>query len=168
MYKGFVFRRNRKKGCGLNLSLQVLDGILCHNGEVHNERLYPTREKDFNRLDEEIVSLKKDKDFPLWPMTMEGCTVRMADTISYIGRDIEDAIRLGLIKRKEIPAVCRRILGDTNGTIVYTLVEDLVSESLERPYISFSPEVADAMKRLKDFNQDFIYRNPKAKIKRVN
>ena len=152
-----------KKGCGLNLSLQVLDGILCHNGEVHNERLYPNGEKDFNKLDEEIGGLKRDKDFSLWPMTMEGCTVRMADTISYIGRDIEDAIRLGLIKRKEIPAVCRRILGDTNGTIVYTLVEDLVSESLERPYISFSPEVADAMKRLKDFNQDFIYRNPKAK-----
>ena len=152
-----------KKGCGLNLSLQVLDGILCHNGEVHNERLYPNGEKDFNKLDEEIGSLKKHKDFSLWPMTMEGCTVRMADTISYIGRDIEDAIRLGLIKRGEIPAVCRRILGDTNGTIVYTLVEDLVSESLEKPYISFSPEVADAMKRLKDFNQDFIYRNPKAK-----
>jgi dGTPase len=96
-------------------------------------------------------------------MTLEGCVVRMADTISYIGRDIEDAIRLDLIKRDEIPEACRRILGDTNGTIVYTLVEDLISESLEKPYISFSPEVADAMKRLKDFNQEFIYRNPKVK-----
>lgn len=152
-----------KKGCGLNLSLQVLDGILCHNGEVHNEKLSPDREKDFHRLDGEIGRLKKDEDFSIWPMTMEGCTVRMADTISYIGRDIEDAIRLGLIKRREIPAVCRRMLGDTNGTIVYTLVEDLINESLENPYISFSPGVADAMKKLKDFNQDFIYRNPKAK-----
>lgn len=152
-----------KKGCGCNLSLQVLDGILCHNGEVHNERLYPDKDKDFNLLDEEITRLKGNRDFSIWPMTLEGCVVRMTDTISYIGRDIEDAIRLDLIKRDEIPEVCRRILGDTNGTIVYTLVEDLVSESLEKPYISFSPEVADAMKRLKDFNQEFIYKNPKAK-----
>ncbi len=152
-----------KKGCGWNLSLQVLDGILCHNGEVHNVRLYPDKDKDFNLLDEEINKLKENRDFSIWPMTLEGCVVRMADTISYIGRDIEDAIRLDLIKRDEIPEACRRILGDTNGTIVYTLVEDLISESLEKPYISFSPEVADAMKRLKDFNQEFIYRNPKVK-----
>lgn len=152
-----------KKGCGWNLSLQVLDGILCHDGEVHNERLYPDKDKDFNLLDEEIRKLKENRDFSVWPMTLEGCAVRMADTVSYIGRDIEDAIRLDLIKRDEIPEACRRTLGDTNGTIVYTLVEDLISESLEKPYISFSPEVADAVKRLKDFNQEFIYRNPKAK-----
>jgi len=54
------------------------------------------------------------------------------DTISYVGRDIEDAIRLGLITREDITGLCRQVLGDTNGTIVYTLVEDLVSSSLER------------------------------------
>jgi len=152
-----------KKGAGWNLSLQALDGILCHNGEVHSPAIYPDKGKDFTRLEEEIRKVTEDPEFPIWPMTIEGCVVRMADTISYIGRDIEDAIRLGLIKRDEIPLDCRRILGETNGTIVYTLVEDLIAESLKKPHISFSPEVAGALKRLKDFNEEFIYTNPKAK-----
>ncbi len=152
-----------KKGAGWNLSLQVLDGILSHNGEVHNPALYPDSSKDFARLEQEIEKLTENPEFPIWPMTIEGCVVRMADTISYIGRDIEDAIRLGLIKRNEIPVDCRRRLGETNGTIVYTLVEDLISESLEKPTISFSTEVAEALKKLKDFNQEFIYAHTKAK-----
>ena len=152
-----------KKGAGWNLSLQVLDGILCHNGEVHNVALYPDKGKDFTRLEEEIKKVTENPEFPIWPMTLEGCVVRMADTISYIGRDIEDAIRLGLIERNEIPLDCRDRLGETNGTIVYTLVEDVIAESLEKPYVSFSPEVAEALKKLKDFNQEFIYTDPKAK-----
>lgn len=152
-----------KKGTGWNLSLQVLDGILCHNGEVHTPALYPDKSKDFTRLEEEIDKVTEHPAFPIWPMTLEGCVVRMADTISYIGRDIEDAIRLGLIKRNEIPAKCRSRLGETNGTIVYTLVEDVIAESLNKSHISFSPGVADALKRLKDFNQEHIYTNPRAK-----
>ncbi|UCF72362.1 MAG: HD domain-containing protein [Deltaproteobacteria bacterium] len=152
-----------RKGAGWNLSLQVLDGILSHNGEVHSSALYPDKNKDFTRLEEEIKELTKNPEFPIWPMTIEGCVVRMADTISYIGRDIEDAIRLGLIKRNEIPVECRSRLGETNGTIVYTLVEDLIAESLKKSHVSFSPEVAGALKRLKDFNQEFVYTNPKAK-----
>jgi dGTPase len=152
-----------RKGVGWNLSLQVLDGILCHNGEVHNPALYPDKDKDFRRFEEDIKKVTKDPSAPIWPMTLEGCTVRMADTISYIGRDIEDAIRLGLIKRNEMPADCRRILGETNGTIVYILVEDLIAESLDKSSLSFSPEVAQALKRLKDFNHEFIYTNTKAK-----
>ncbi len=152
-----------KKGVGWNLSLQVLDGILCHNGEVHTPALHPDKDKDFTRLEQEIQKAMEDPELPLWPMTLEGCVVRMADTISYIGRDIEDAIRLGLIERNEIPAACRRRLGETNGTIVYTLVEDLIAESLNKSYTLFSPEVANALKELKEFNQEFIYSNPRAK-----
>ncbi|MFW6146885.1 MAG: deoxyguanosinetriphosphate triphosphohydrolase family protein [Thermodesulfobacteriota bacterium] len=152
-----------RKGLGWNLSLQVLDGILSHNGEVHNPELRPEKDKDFARLDEQLATLTNNADCPIWPMTLEGCVVRMADTISYIGRDIEDAIRLGLIQRDDMPKECTRVLGNTNGTIVYTLVEDLVSESLEKPYLSFSPEVGEALWRLKQFNQDFIYANPRAK-----
>jgi dGTPase len=96
-------------------------------------------------------------------MTLEGCVVRMADTISYVGRDIEDAIRLELITRDDLPEECARRLGRTNGTIVYNLVEDLLTVSLEKPFVSFSPEVADALKRLKDFNQERIYTHPRAK-----
>jgi dGTPase len=152
-----------RKGLGWNLTLQVLDGILSHNGEVHNPALSPEINKNFKRFEEEIKNLTENTEYPIWPMTMEGCVVRMADAISYVGRDIEDAIRLGLIERSDMPKECTRVLGDTNGTIVYNLVEDLISESLEKPYISFSPEVAEALRGLKDFNQEFIYANPRAK-----
>ena len=146
-----------RKGRGWNLTLQVLDGILCHDGEIHNKKLCPERGKNFDVFAEEILEKEKNPSFDILPMTLEGCVVRMADTISYIGRDIEDAIRLGLIKRTEIPETCRLVLGDTNGTIVYSLVEDLVTNSLERPYICFSDEISNALRELKDFNRDRIY-----------
>jgi dGTPase len=97
------------------------------------------------------------------PMTLEGCVVRMADTISYIGRDLEDGIRLGLITREQIPDTCRHILGTTNGTIVFNLVTDLIATSLDQPFIGFSDEVADALETLKAFNYRHIYKNPAIK-----
>jgi len=152
-----------RKGKGWNLTLQVLDGILCHNGELHSQALEPQKGKKFETLDREVRQKKEDASLDIWPMTLEGCVVRMADTISYIGRDIEDAIRLGLIRRRDIPEKCRRILGDTNGTIVYTLVEDLVANSLARPSVNFSIKVGTALKQLKAFNEESIYRNQKVK-----
>ena len=146
-----------RKGMGWNLSLQVLDGILCHDGEIHSQALYPDIEKDFKKYDNQIKGKEKDPSLAIFPMTMEGCVVRMSDTISYIGRDIEDAIRLGLVKRSDIPETCRKILGETNGTIVYTLVEDLVANSMEKPYVCFSEKVGEALGVLKEFNTKNIY-----------
>jgi len=152
-----------RKGRGWNLTIQVLDGILCHDGEIHSQALHPQREKGFEQLDKEMREREESPSKDIRPMTLEGCVVRMADTISYIGRDIEDAIRLGLIQREDIPEDSRRMLGDTNGTIVYSLVEDLVFNSLGKPYISFSEEMGDALKRLKEFNQNAIYTNIEVK-----
>ena len=146
-----------RKGKGWNLSLQVLDGILCHDGEIHSQALHPDSEKDFVKFEKQIRDKEKDPSLAIFPMTMEGCVVRMSDTISYIGRDIEDAIRLGFIKRSDIPETCRKILGETNGTIVYTLVEDLVANSMEKPYLCFSEKVGEALGVLKEFNQKNIY-----------
>lgn len=158
--------RVERKGLGWNLTLQTLDGILCHDGEVHDPQLAPRREKDFSTLLSEMAAKRGDPGQRLTPMTMEGCVVRMADTISYIGRDIEDAIRLGVLQREEIPTDCTRILGRTNGAIVYTLVTDLVANSHERPYMRFSHEVSDALQRLKQFNLERIYLNPLIKRNR--
>jgi dGTPase len=156
--------RVERKGRGWNLCLQVLDGILSHDGEIHEQRLSPQKNKTFDTLDNEISEKKKDPEKNLIPMTLEGCVVRMADTISYIGRDIEDAIRLNLIKRSDIPKSCLRLLGDTNGTIVYHLVTDIIKNSFDQPFISFSKEVSEQLYRLKAFNLELIYMNPKVKI----
>jgi len=156
--------RVERKGRGWNLCLQTLDGILCHDGEVHNAELVPRRVKTFDDFDREIAAKQADPDTPLMPMTLEGCVVRMADTISYIGRDLEDAIRLNMIRRTEIPKDISGRLGDTNGTIVYNLVTDVIVHSQSRSAASFSPEVSECLRRLKAFNLERIYMNPKIKV----
>jgi dGTPase len=140
-----------------------LDGILCHDGEIHEERLRPQPGKTFVDLDREMELKTADPDAALTPMTLEGCVVRLADTISYIGRDIEDAIRLNLIRREEIPQDCSALLGNTNGAIVYNLVEDVIKNSMDRDAVGFSPAVSEALRELKSFNYARIYQNPKIK-----
>lgn len=155
--------RVERKGKGWNLCLQTLDGILCHDGEIHNQALKPDRKKTFETLGKEMTAKKASPATILIPMTLEGCVARMADTISYIGRDIEDAIRLDMIKRSDLPKECVDILGNTNGSIVYHLVTDIINNSFQNSYIAFSPEVSEALNRLKDFNLKRIYMNPKIK-----
>ncbi len=151
-------------GRGLNLTLQVIDGILCHDGETPNTHLTPNRHKDWNIHRLELNSkIKKGKDIDLRPMTYEGCVVKIADTISYIGRDIEDAITLKLIKRADLPADCVRILGDNNRKIIDTLVKDVIVYSLQNRTIGFSEPAADALTKLKDFNYQYIYLNKRIK-----
>ena len=163
--------RFEKKGSGWNLTLQVLDGILCHDGEVHSSCLAPLRDRDFGAFDRLMLKKNMEPTTPLIPMTLEGCVVRLSDSIAYIGRDIEDAIELELIRRDEIPRKCGERLGISNGTIVYSLVTDLVAHSKhvrdadgpddrENDYIGFSPEVSENLLELKKFNYERIYRNP--------
>ena len=160
--------RVERRGRGWNLCLQVLDGILCHDGEKHMDGLAPHRRKDFSVLDGEIRERERNPSAILLPMTLEGCVVRMSDTIAYIGRDIEDAIELQLIDRREIPAACAEKLGTTNGTIVFSLVTDLLNHSRHiggdaaaaaEDHVGFSRETAELLLQLKRFNYERIYQN---------
>ena len=147
------------KGKGLNLTLQVLDGILCHDGEIHVQALGPQPNKTFESFDKEITDKSANPRLELLPMTLEGCVVRIADTISYVGRDIEDAIRLNLIRREQLPRRCVDQLGDTNGTIVYNLVTNVIANSMGTDAVSFSLPVSEALQELKEFNLQNIYLN---------
>ena len=152
-----------RKGRGWNLTLQTLDGILCHDGEIHNQVLRPQGEKSFDTLGLEMAKKKADPDFALMPMTLEGCVVRMADTVAYIGRDLEDAIRLKVVQRGDLPIEVTAVLGDSNGTIVYNLVTDIIHCSHTTGHIAFSDRVSNALKQLKQFNLERIYLNPTIK-----
>ncbi len=144
---------------GLNLTLQVLDGILCHNGEISERKLKP---KTINgkswddHFEEYKDSMDKNKINRI-PMSYEGIAVRFADTMAYIGRDIEDAILLNYIKREDVPKSCKDVLGDTNRDIIHHLMMDLLSRSLESDTIGYTEEVFEALKRLKEFNYKNIY-----------
>ncbi|MCK4837823.1 MAG: HD domain-containing protein [Desulfobulbaceae bacterium] len=153
--------RIERDGRGWNLSLQTLDGILFHDGEIHSDELRPFRTRDFVMLDgviEQVVG--KVPVEQTMPMTLEGCLVRLCDTIGYIGRDIEDAIELDLICRDDLPSACTEVLGNTNGTIVYRLVADLIKNGCKDDRIFFSPVVSAALKNLKKFNYEQIYLDP--------
>jgi dGTPase len=155
--------RIEKGGNGWNLSLQTMDAIVCHNGEVHSRKLMPKHGRSLAEFDGMIQAIKTEPVCDEMPMTLEGCVVRIADTISYIGRDLEDAIRLRIVSRNQVPDDCKKILGQTNGTIVFNLVTDLIHNSLDKPFIGFSDPVSQALKTLKKFNYQYIYKNPAIK-----
>ncbi|MHA1782863.1 MAG: deoxyguanosinetriphosphate triphosphohydrolase family protein [Promethearchaeota archaeon] len=148
-----------KPANGLNLTLQVLDSILCHDGETNERELKPVKKngKTWEDHFKEYEDCFNKNMLKKIPMTYEGIAVRFADTIAYIGRDIEDAILLKYIKRDEIPQNCRKILGSTNREIMNTLIMDLLEYSLDNDIIGYSEEVFKALKELKRFNYEKIY-----------
>lgn len=158
-----VLRELEKHGKGLNITVQVLDGILCHNGEFLCRRYVPNFEKTPEEFLEEYERCYVEKGFEktIRPMTLEGCLVRISDVIAYIGRDIEDAIKVNLIEREDLPESITGVLGDTNSKIIDALVEDLILNSYDKPYLEFSKEIYAALKKLMDFNYKNIYSNPK-------
>lgn len=152
-------------GNGLNLSIQTLDGIMCHNGKISSHFYEVDRNKTvddfFRQYQSGYTNPSKSKEYH--PMTLEGCVVRFADMIAYLGRDIEDAIRLGRLNRDDIPKNISNVLGDTNAKIIDTLNNDIIYNSLKELVvnnhlcISISEEVLQAMLDLKQFNYDYIY-----------
>ena len=158
-----LFHDLEKYGKGLNLTAQVLDGIICHNGEILKNEYGCDRNKTPERLLEEyrnsLAGTLKSK--AMVPMTLEGCVMRISDVIAYIGRDIEDAIVLKLIDRNDLPREVTEVLGNKNASIVNTLITDLVNNSIDKETLTFSADVFDALNRLKNWNYENIYLNPK-------
>lgn len=145
-------------GKGLNLTVQVLDGILCHNGEMLSSKYVPivkTKEEFLEQYQNAYRDLEGAKKIP--PMTLEGCVVRISDVIGYIGRDIEDAIELGDLTPEDLPREITDVLGCKNNEIIDTIVTDIIENSFGKPYIKMSEEVYQALESLKTFNYQHIY-----------
>ncbi len=156
-------------GKGRNITLQVLDAIMCHNGELPLNKYAPVKKTKEDFLKEYYASYTdKESLKKLRPMTLEGCVVRVSDIIAYIGKDIEDAIRLGLIKKEELPKNVTKLLGEDNKNIVNTFVTDIIKNSKGKPYIKMSKPIYKALLDLKEFNTEHIYKkaNTKEDIKR--
>lgn len=154
-----LFHELENSGCGNNLTVQVLDGIICHNGEMLQKEYKCNKTKTADiLLDEYHRSMaEKGVSAKMVPMTLEGCVMRISDVIAYVGRDIEDAIILGMIKRKDLPEYFTAILGNNNRDIVNNLIIDLVNNSYGMGYLSFSEDVFDALNSMKDWNYEHIY-----------
>lgn len=158
-----------KNGQGLNITIQVLDGILCHNGEFLSGKYIPKKKSVQTFLDDYNNTYINEKaNTMLIPMTLEGCVVRISDIVGYIGRDIEDAIMLGILKKEELPKEITSVLGNNNREIINTIVTDIINNSLNKPYLLLSDDVYKALKALKNFNYKHIYdkANTKEQIKK--
>ncbi|HEY4832365.1 MAG TPA: deoxyguanosinetriphosphate triphosphohydrolase, partial [Waddliaceae bacterium] len=148
----------------LNLGLAVYDGFLCHDGGIGTTKLTPRYGKTWQDHFDDLEQKLADPAVNIIPGTLEGCLVKLCDTMSYIGRDIEDAINMGIISRDQIPKTC---LGKTNGEILTFLACDMISESYEREYIAISQEAHDALCLLRGFNFKQIYMHPKLKVESI-
>lgn len=145
-------------GKGLNLTIQVLDGILCHNGEVVKDHYAPRNKTKDDFLDEyNRCYIDKEVSDKIIPMTLEGCVVRISDVISYLRRDIDDAKRIGLIKEEDIPSSITQVLGNSNGEFIDSVINDIIENSLGKNYIKMSDRIYNAIEELKKFNYENIY-----------
>ena len=98
-----------------------------------------------------------------WPSTLEGMVVRRSDQIAYVNHDIDDAIRAGILTDDDIPKAITDILGHSHRDRINTLVIDAISTSREAGEICLSPDVDKALRDLRSFMFERVYRNPIAK-----
>jgi len=138
--------------CGLNLTFEVRDGIACHCGEKYNEYYI---ERDKSKTLDSLVGLESRAQRP---NTLEACIVRLVDKIAYVGRDIEDAVRVNLLNINDISKEITKELGNTNGQIINTLVLDMIENSNGKDYIALSKEKGEALSSLINENVRLIYR----------
>lgn len=148
-----IFRRN--------LTLQTLDGILCHNGEFELKEYRPELNKTFKQLDAEIedcYTIGQPAIKRLVPTTLEGCVVRVCDMIAYVGKDRQDARSAKIID--DSVNFSNKVIGTQNAAIINNLVVDIIENSYGKDYILLSDEAFNDLKLAKKENNDIIYKNP--------
>lgn len=141
-----------------NISLQTLDGALCHNGEFAKQELSVGNLGSFDELDELVEACIADEETigSLRPSTLEGCVVRMSDMIAYLGKDRIDAHDMGVID--SFDAFEGDYIGKSNVSILNNMIVDIVNHSYGCDRIRMSPEAFRDIKRAKEQNYALIYR----------
>ena len=97
------------------------------------------------------------------PQTLEGQIVRRSDQIAYVNHDIDDAMRAGILTEADIPHSITHILGNGHSDRINTLVCDMINSSREAGTICLSDPVDRALRDLRSFMFEKVYRNPVAK-----
>ena len=93
------------------------------------------------------------------PLTLEADCVRRADRIAYLNHDLDDAMRAGVLKPFELPVDVLKVLGQTHGERINTMITDIVTCSMDAPALSMSPAIQTAMDALRDFMFERVYRD---------
>lgn len=142
-----------------NISLQTLDGILCHNGEFEMKEYRPRPLGGFEEFDREMEAAYVDEQTigSLIPSTLEACVVRICDMIAYLGKDRQDARSAGI----NIPegAFTRREIGVENAEMINNLTVNIIENSYGKNYLRLDDEYFQALKTAKQENYEYIYFN---------
>ncbi len=143
----------------MNLTYAVRDGIISHCGEIDQNNLKPRNEYI------DLEEYKNPNQFS--PYTWEGCVVKVADKISYLGRDIIDAITLGILDKnlKELYELLHcssnEVINNTN--LINDVIYDLCQNSSIEKGLCFSEKAFETINELKKFNYEKIYLSDKLK-----
>ena len=140
-----------------NVTLQTLDGILCHNGESSQQEFLRGETHDFETFDElaEACSIDQSVIATLRPSTLEGCIVRISDMIAYVGKDRQDAVGVGSLADDGV--FSDGSLGTQNAEIINNLTVDIVEHSYMCDRIAMSEEAFRSLKTAKAENYERIY-----------
>ena len=154
---------NNKNYQNLNLTYAVRDGIISHCGEVDENGIMPRKEK----IDLDTFETSGQYQAYTW----EGCVVKIADKIAYLGRDIEDAIRMEFIEEsdiKELMEISRLYKEKTINTtvIIHNFITSICENSSPEAGIRLSDEHNAMLNAIKDFNYRTIYKNHKFNVYR--
>ena len=141
----------------LNLTLQTLDGILCHNGEFECREYRPKKLTEFSEFDKMTENCYTDPDAisHLVPSTLEGCVVRICDMIAYLGKDRQDAVKANLIGSESV--FDSSPIGSFNAAIINNLTVNIIENSYGKDYIMLDNTHFDALRMGKRENYNKIY-----------
>ena len=145
-----------------NISLQTLNGIASHDGEMELCEYHPQPLENFEDFDNQIEDCYIDKKNvrKLVPATLEGCVMRISDIIAYLGKDRQDAERAHIVENKEFD---NGAIGTYNAEIINNLIVNIIENSYGKPYIKMDEEHFEALKKAKNDNYELIYKNDSVK-----
>jgi dGTPase len=151
------------KETNLCLTYAVRDGIISHCGEVNENAIFPRQEAI------DLYDIERPNQYP--PFTWEGCVVKIADKISYLGRDIEDALSLGILSRQQLDELAELVEGIkkvevhqiSNTLLMNDFIGNLCEMSSPEKGIQFSHQYLELINKVKDFNYKNIYNHPRLK-----
>ena len=146
----------------LNVSLQTLDGIAAHNGELELDEYRPAPLSGFDEFDKRIDACYQSLDQikKLVPSTLEGCVVRISDIIAYLGKDRHDAEKSKLLSEVSFEDFG---IGKINAEIVNNLMVNIIEHSYGKPYIKMDEAHFRALQKAKTENYENIYKHEKVK-----
>lgn len=141
----------------VNISLQTLDGIICHNGEMEQEKYEPSPYRDFAAFDRKMEECSRDKEAcnKLVPATLEACVMRVSDMIAYLGKDRQDAVKLGILRNDS--EFTDHEIGKSNAEIIHNMTVNIIECSYGKPYLKMDPQYYAAFCEAKKENYQRIY-----------